>query len=138
MSDIEQILYPTVLSSLREDTPPVQCIVWKGGDEYESIQFDKVYPFDTIDDIKRLICNHYESDPAFIPRFTFIGVPLGEAAYSEGKPSLDSTYIPLEWLWFPTDSNDPKMTYVLNNPRRVLTQPDLRFVSSDGSYSSPN
>jgi hypothetical protein len=138
MSDIEQILYPTVLSSLREDTPPVQCIVWKGGDEYESIQFDKVYPFDTIDDIKRLICNHYESDPAFIPRFTFVGVPLGEAAYSEEKPTMDSTYIPLDWLWFPTDSNDPKMTYVLNNPRKVLLEPDLRFVSSDGSYASPN
>jgi hypothetical protein len=138
MSDIEQILYPTVLSSLREDTPPVQCIVWKGGDEYEVIQFDKVYPFDTIDDIKRLICNHYASDPAFIPRFTFVGVPLGEAAYSEESPSMDTTYIPLDYLWFPTDSNDPKMTYILNNPRKVLTQPDLRFVSSDGSYASPN
>lgn len=138
MSDIEQILYPTVLTSLREDTPPVQCIVWKGGDEYETIQFDKVYPFDTIDDIKRLICNHYSSDPAFIPKFTFVGVPLGEAAYSEETPSLDTTYIPLDWLWFPTDSNDPKLTYILNNPRKVLTEPDLRFVSSDGSYSSPN
>jgi hypothetical protein len=138
MSDIEQILYPTVLSSLREDTPPVQCIVWKGGDEYESIQFDKVYPFDTLDDIKRLICNHYASDPAFIPRFTFIGVPLGEEAYSEEAPSIDTKYIPLDWLWFPTDSNDPKMTYILNNPKKVLTQPDLRFVSSDGSYASPS
>ena len=53
MSDIEQILYPTVLSSLREDIPPVQCIIWKGGDEYEVITFDKVYPFDTIDDVKK-------------------------------------------------------------------------------------
>jgi hypothetical protein len=138
MSDIEQILYPTVLSSLREDTPPVKCIVWKGNNEYETIQFDKVYPFDTIDDIKRLICTHYESDSAFIPKFIFVGVPLGEAAYSEEVPSLDSNYIPLEWLWFPTDSNDPKMTYVLNNPRKVLKQPDMRFVSSDGSYASPN
>jgi gliding motility-associated-like protein len=52
MSDIDQILYPTVLTSLREETPPVQCIVWKGRDDYEVIQFDKVYPFDTIDDIR--------------------------------------------------------------------------------------
>ena len=37
MSDIEQILYPTVLSSLREDTPPVQCIVWKGNEDYEVV-----------------------------------------------------------------------------------------------------
>ena len=138
MSDIEQILYPTVLSSLRENTPPVKCIVWKGGDEYESIQFDKVYPFDTIDDIKRLICNHYEKDSAFIPRFTFVGVPLGEAAYSEEFPTIDSTYIPIDWLWYPTGSNDPKSTYILNNPLKVLTDPDLRFVSSDGSYASPN
>ena len=100
MSDIEQILYPTVLTSLREDTPPVQCIVWKGGDDYDNIQFDKVYPFDTIDDIKRIICNHYSSDSAFIPKYTFVGVPLGDAAYSEEVPSLDTTYIPLDWFYF--------------------------------------
>lgn len=138
MSDIDQILYPTVLTSLREDVPPVQCIVWKGGEEYESITFDKVYPFDTIDDIKRLICAHYENDPAFIPRFTFVGVPLGEAAYSDAQPTRDSVYIPLDWLWFPTETNDPTKTYILNSPRKALTEPDMRFVSSDGSYASPN
>ena len=137
MSDIEQILYPTVLTSLREDTPPVKCIVWKGKDEYETIEFNKVYPFDTIDDIKRMICNHYEGDTGFIPRFTFVGVPLNEP-YSEENPSVTATYIPFDWLWFPSDSNDPKMTYILNNPRKVLTQPDMRFISSDGSYASPN
>lgn len=138
MSDIEQILYPTVLSSLREDVPPVRCIVWKGQEDYETITFDKVYPFDTIDDIKRLICTHYASDPAFIPRFTFVGVPLGEEAYSEESPTLNSTYIPIDWLWYPSGTNDPRMTYILNNPRKTLTEPDLRFVTSDGSYSSPN
>ena len=137
MSDIEQILYPTVLTSLREDTPPVKCIVWKGKDEYETIEFNKIYPFDTIDDIKRMICNHYEGDTGFIPRFTFVGVPLNEP-YSEENPSIATTYIPLDWLWFPSDSNDPKMTYILLSPRKVLTQPDMRFISSDGSYASPN
>lgn len=137
MSDIEQILYPIVLTSLREETPPVQCIIWKGASEYETIQFDKVYPFDTLDDIKRLICNHYSSDPSFIPRFTFIGIPMGDAAYLDDVPTQDTTYIPLEWLWFPQNTNDPKMTYVLSNPIKTLKQPDLRFVSSDGSYSSP-
>jgi hypothetical protein len=48
------------------------------------------------------------------------------------------TYIPNDWLWYPNGTNDPKMTYILNNPKKVLTQPDLRFVSSDGSYASPN
>jgi hypothetical protein len=137
MSDIEQILYPTVLSSLGEDTPPVQCIVWKGEDNYETLTFNNVYPFDTIDDIKRFVCSHY-NDPAFLPRFVFAGVPLGEVAYSTEKPSLASSYIPLEWLWYPTDTNDPKATYVLKNPRKTLTEPDLRFVTSEGSYASPN
>jgi len=137
MSDIEQILYPTVLSSLRGDTPPVKCIVWRGKDEYETIEFNKVYPFDTIDDIKRMICSHYGGDNAFIPRFTFVGVPLNEP-YSEENPSATSTYIPLDWLWFPSDTNDPKMTYILLSPRKVLIQPDMRFISSDGSYASPN
>ena len=40
-SDIEQILYPTILSSLRENVPPVQCMIWKGGDEYDMITFDE-------------------------------------------------------------------------------------------------
>lgn len=139
MSDIEQILYPTVLSSLREDVPPVQCIVWKGEDNYELLTFDKVYPFDTVDDIKRLICAHYENDPAFIPRFVFAGVPIGDNAYeTDTQPSLNTSYIPLEWLWYPTDTNDARATYILKNPRKTLTEPDLRFVAADGSYSSPN
>jgi hypothetical protein len=138
MSDIDQILYPTVLSSFREDISPVKCIVWKGLDEYEVITFDKVYPFDTIDDIKRMICTHYKNQPEFIPRYVFVGVPLGDVAYSEEKPTNDISYIPIDWLWYPTGTNDPKLTYILKNPRRTLKEPDVRFVSSDGSYSSPN
>ena len=113
MSDIEQILYPTVLSSFREDIPPVQCIVWKGEDNYELLTFDKVYPFDTVDDIKRLICAHYENNSAFVPQFVFAGVPIGDTAYeTDIQPSLSTSYIPLEWLWYSTDTNDAKATYI--------------------------
>jgi hypothetical protein len=138
MSDIEQILYPTVLSSLREESPPVQIIVWKGADEYETLQFDKVYPFDTIDDVKRLLCAYYESDPSFIPRFTFLGVKMGEGAYTNDSPTMETKYIPIDYLWYPSGTNDPKQTYILSNPRKVLLEPDLRFVTADGSYASPN
>ena len=138
MSDIEQILYPTVLSSLREDIPPVQIIVWKGADDYETLQFDKVYPFDTIDDVKRLLCAHYESDPSFIPRFTFIGVKIGEDSYTDEPPAMDTKYVPIDYLWYPSGTNDPRQTYILSNPRKALVEPDLRFVTADGSYASPN
>lgn len=138
MSDIEQILYPTVLSSLREDIPPVQIIVWKGADEYETLQFDKVYPFDTIDDVKRLLCAHYESDTSFIPRFTFVGVKIGEGAYTDDPPTLEDKYVPIDYLWYPSGTNDPKQAYILSNPRKALVEPDLRFITADGSYASPN
>ena len=109
-SDIEQILYPTILSSLRENVPPVQCMIWKGGEEYDMITLDEVYPFDTVDDIKRLISASYENDATFLPRFTFVGIPLGDAAYEETVPSLDTTYHPIDYLWYPNGTNDATMT----------------------------
>jgi len=136
-SDIEQILYPTLLASLREDIPPVQCMIWKGKQEYEKITFEQVYPFDTLDHIKHMICNHYKGNSAFLPRFTFVGVPLEEAAYSEKPPTMDTTYIPLDYLWYPMGTNDARATYVLKHPEYTLTHPDMRFVSADGSYASP-
>jgi hypothetical protein len=137
-SDIEQILYPTILSSLRENVPPVQCMIWKGGDEYDMITFDEVYPFDTVDDIKRLICAYYEDDATFLPRFTFVGIPLGDAAYEETAPDVDTMYHPIDYLWYPNGTNDATKTYELKHPLRALTHPDMRFVTSSGAYASPN
>jgi hypothetical protein len=144
-SDINQILYPKILTSLRttstsdfEDyAPPVQCIVWKGGEEYETITFDKVYPFDTIEDIKRMICAHYERDHHFIPKFTFLGVPLYDAAYSDENPTLETEYLAADYLWYPTDTNNPAQTYILKNPRKLLKEVDDRFVTESGEYTSP-
>lgn len=138
-SDIKQILYPEPLSNLRENVPPVQCFIWKGGKKYDPITFDKVYPFDTIDDIKRMICAFYENDPTFLPRFMFVGVPVGDAAYNDKNPELDTLYLPIDYLWYPNGTNDPKQTYRLKHPSRAIgSEPDNRFVTSDGSYASPN
>ena len=137
-SDIEQILYPTVLSSLRENVPPVQCIIWKGGNKYELIEFENVYPFDTIDDIKRMICAYYQPDTTFLPRFTFVGVPMGESAYSTVLPPQETTYLPIDYLWYPSGSNDAKLTYKLKHPKKTLTEPDIRFITSTGHYASPS
>jgi hypothetical protein len=136
-SDIDRILYPTVLESFRQDTPPVECIIWKGNEEYDKITFDKVYPFDTVEHIKRLICNKYRGDSKFIPRFLFIGIPSNIQNENE-EPTMDTLYQPMEFLWYPMGSNDAKKAYFLKNPRKTLIEPDMRFVSEDGSYSSPN
>lgn len=136
-SDIDRILYPTVLESFRQDTPPVQCIIWKGGEEYEKITFDKIYPFDTVEHIKRLICNNYNGDSKFIPRFLFVGIPVtGEE--DDEEPSMETAYQAMDFLWYPMGTNDPKKTYRLKNPRKTLVESDLRFVSENGSFASPN
>lgn len=137
-SDIDRILYPTVLESFRQDTPPVQCIIWKGGDDYDKVTFNKVYPFDTVEHIKRLICNHYFGDSKFIPRFLFVGIQNTFQNDMNQNPTMDLLYQPMEYLWYPMGSNDPKKSYYLKNPRKTLTEPDLRFVTEDGSYASPN
>jgi hypothetical protein len=137
-SDIEHILYPTILSSLRENVPPVQCKIWKGGNEYDTITFNEVYPFDTVDDIKRLICAYYKDDATFLPRFTFVGIPLDDAVYQTTNPTIDTTYHAIDYLWYPNGTNDPTKTYALQHPLRTLTQPDMRFVTSSGAYASPN
>jgi len=124
---IENIISPRLLGTF--DETPVTCIIWKGN-EYETITFT-VYPFDTIDTIKRMLC---AKDPTLIPRFTFVGVPLNDP-YSE-EPNREETYVPINYLWYPLGTNDVTRTYLLNRP--LQGEPDLRFVTSDGSYANPS
>ena len=106
MSDtIEELFYPRILNSLRGNLPPVQCIVWKGRDEYEKITFENVYPFDTIHDIKRMICAHY-NQKEFHPNFLFVGVP------QEGVPQEDSSsFLAIDYLWYENGENKAKNTH---------------------------
>lgn len=131
-TEIDRLLSPQPLRSLRENIPPVQCMIWKGRDRYESITFD-VYPFDTLETIKSMICNRFHEDPSFIPRFTFVGIPM-----KEGPPSQDGTYLPLDYLWYENGNNDPTKTHELLHPVRAMQDGDEWFVTSNGSYSSPN
>ena len=136
---MDQLLYPSMLSDLHEKIPPVQCMIWKGGKEYERITLDGVYPFDTIYTIKHMISVHFKNDPHFLPRFTFVGIPMGDQAYSLEPPSTEQVrYLPIDYLWYPSGSNDPNQTYQLFHPAYTATHPDDRFVKEDGMYTSPN
>lgn len=137
-STMEDLLAPRVLLSLREDMPPVHCFIWTGKEEYEHVILENMYPFDTLHDIKRHLCAIKKHDPMFVPRFQFIGVPTGEEGYEIAPPTLETTYTPLDYLWYPTGTNDAKNTYVLAHPRKTASQPDMRFQASDGSYANPH
>ncbi len=133
-SEIDQLFSPQLLSSFREDLPPVQCMIWKGRDQYDTIILDRIYPFDTIDTIKRMICAKFSDDRSFVPRFTFIGIPTNDG----DSPTIETTYLPIDYLWYSNESHDPSNTYVLAHPLKAMEEGDERFVTSDGSFASPN
>ena len=132
-SEIDQLFSPQLLSSFREDLPPVQCMIWKGRDQYDTIILDRIYPFDTIDTIKRMICAKFSDDRSFVPRFTFVGIPM-----DDGTPTIETTYLPIDYLWYSNESHDPSHTHVLAHPLKAMAEGDERFVTSDGSFASPN
>ena len=141
-SEIDRILHPRPITNLRQRMPPVTCMIWRGGDRYDKITFDhrnqkQVYPFDTIDTIKRMLCAQFEDDPVFIPRFLFVGVPLQEPL-SDQPPTLETTYHSIDYLWYPTGSTDPTKTYALLHPIKALTQGDPRFVTKQGGFAAPS
>jgi hypothetical protein len=133
-SEIDQLFLPQLLSNFHEDLPPVQCIIWEGREQYKTITLDRIYPFDTIDTIKRMISAKYPNDRTFVPRFTFVGIPQ----HSDSTPTMDTTYLPIDYLWYSHESHDPNQTYVLAHPQKAMMEGDERFVTSDGSFSSPN
>ena len=126
--DIDRLLSPSILSSLHEDIPPVECVVWMGKDRYETIEI-KAYPFDTLDMIKFMICERY---PAFHPRYLFVGIPNEDA-----PPSQSTTYLPLDYLWYSSQTQSVRETHSLYHPIKSIEQGDDWFVTADGSYASP-
>ena len=144
-SDIDNILNPKAVTGFKPISPVI-CMVWNGKilkngeyrDKYDKIEFDSIYPFDTIDTIKRMVFDLYK-DLIYHPRFLFVGVPLGDVRYYTKKPNgaYDETYHPIDYLWYPSGINDPKQTYKLANPIKNLRTLDNRFALS-GNYTTPN
>jgi len=92
-----------------------------------------VYPFDTLDTLRYQL-SVYAHDPSYLPRFLFVGIPVEE----EDIPTLDTMYLPLNYLWYASDAHEPTQTHALAHPLRGLHQGDEWFVTGTGSYSSPN
>jgi hypothetical protein len=130
ITGIEQIIHPSIISNFREGMYPVRCIIWKGGSETEEIIFDRVYPFDTIDNVKQMISSHYKGRYEFLPKYTFVATKVSEEN-DEGE-----LYMPVDYNWFPTGSSAGRDVIILPNPRTNVQTPSSKFITSDGSFPS--
>ena len=132
-TDIDDLLNPTIPTSFRENMPPVQCLVWKGREVYDKLIFNEVFPFDTLDDVKRMICTRLKSEPYFHPKYTFVGVPIETGVYDiDVLPTMDTKYFPLDYLWFPPGVSSTSSTKILQTPRKQKVDPKL--VTSEGAF----
>ena len=127
IADINQLLRPTVLTSLRENMPPVICNIWKGGDDFEKVTLNEAFPFDTVDTIKRIISTRYKDDIAFIPDYVFMAIRI---EFDEGR----YRYTAADYTWFPSGKGDAIDTIMLFDPRKSIVKPDKRFVTPTGSF----
>ena len=123
-SSIDPLLYPSALTDLHEGLSPVPMRIWKGGDEYDDITLEGVYPFDTLLTLKQLLYVRMRNND-FIPKYVFIGYPTDES---------NEWFTPLDFVW---NANGAKH-FSLRHPLYTQSHPDTRFVGADGSYTSPN
>lgn len=130
ITGIEQIIHPSIISNFREGMYPVRCIIWKGGSETEEIVFDRVYPFDTIDNVKQMIAAHYKGRYEFLPKYTFVATKVSE------ENNEEELYMPVDYNWFPTGSSAGRDVILLPNPRVNISTPSSKFITSDGSFPS--
>jgi hypothetical protein len=108
LADIEQLLHPTVMDSLRDAMAPVQCRVWTGDDEFDEFEITTLFPFDTLDTLKRTISLEYKDDTRFLPPFLFVGLEY------EGN-----VFLPLEYIWYPQGVQKASRMIYLPDPRTV-------------------
>ena len=81
----------------------------------------------TIYEIKLILWNTTQRDPAFTPSLVFLG-----------KPETDSiNYKPIELVWKGMSGSGNEHVFVLPPPQDLMTgPPDERFVDSAGSQKS--
>ena len=126
LADIEQLLHPTVIDSLRDGMAPVQCRVWRGDDDFDEIELSTLFPFDTLDTLKRSISLEYKDDTRFLPPFLFVGLEY------EGE-----VFLPLEYIWYPQGVQKASRMIYLPDPRSTGTTPIKEFVVRGGGVPTP-
>ena len=54
LEEIDALFDPQIVDSIQLKSP-VTCKIWNGGNSYETVVLDSLYPFDTLDTLKQSI-----------------------------------------------------------------------------------
>ena len=135
---IDRFLNPRRLSTLKGEMPPLHVYIIR-----DALRLPKsptilknIYPFYTIEDIKREIWIHENSDLDILPKFQFLGILSGNQ-YEEDYPQQGQYYVGADTEWH--ELGAPINTLLqLQSPLDVLKSNtgDERFVDSSGRLQS--
>jgi hypothetical protein len=120
LEEIDALFDPQIVDSIKFKSP-VTCKIWKGGDLYETIILDSLYPFDTLDTLKQSISVLKPGDEHYLPQYLFIGIKIE-----------DSRYTPLDYTWYPPGVQDAKRMIYLPHPAAAMESPIGEFIVRGG------
>jgi len=135
---IDRFLNPRRLSTLKGEIPPLHVYIIRDALRLPKspIILKNIYPFYTIEDIKREIWIHENADLDILPKFQFLGI-LTENPHEEDYPQPGQFYIGADTEWHELGVSINTLVK-LQSPLDVLKNDtgDERFVDSSGRLQS--
>ena len=120
LEEIDALFDPQIVDSIKLKSP-VTCKIWKGGDSYETVVLESLYPFDTLDTLKQSITLLKKGDDHYLPQYLFVGIK-----------TEDSRYAPLDYAWYPPGVQEAKRAIHLPNPAAAMVTPIDAFIVRGG------
>lgn len=131
MDAIGDLINPSLLPSLKNDYELKVYIVRDPlRPPREPTKLRSIFPFSTIEDVKREIWLHEDGDLDALPKFQFVGILRGNP-YEEDYPQTGQKYYSADSYYY--DATDRPIQ--LKSPLELLrsgTEVDDRFVDTDG------
>ena len=131
MDAIGDLINPSLLPSLKNDYEIKVYIVRDPlRPPKEPIRLRSIFPFSTIEDVKREIWLHEDGDLDALPKFQFVGILRGNP-YEEEYPQTGQKYYAADSYYY--DATDKPIQ--LKSPLELLrsgSEVDDRFVDTDG------
>ena len=125
-SYLDLIFRPPELESFYQGDYNVVLKIWRQGDEFETMEFNSLPGFFTIQDLKRLLYERKKTQE-YIPRFVFMGIPQNNP---DRAPYKGSKYYPADFLWVRDKTESP----ILYSPLALMATTDARFVDVSGQW----